>query len=206
MSDSREWLTLFQRLYAFRCLHSVSDALRVSTFESGALQPATVKASGTNSVQLLVVAGHAGSGIGLVTSHLAQQFADSLSAASTVRHASVDFTAYDANTALSTFIDASINDAEVLHGGSDVPIGPTHAISSTVVVSVIVSAQHHLSLPLLVSMLEHRLQAASTTVLSVLAPAALDINALHHRYHRRIQCCRQIFVMSLRHVILVGTR
>jgi hypothetical protein len=131
-----------------RCVHSVSEAQRVSTFDSAGLQPVTVAKTSTNSTELLVVAGHAGSGIGLITAHLARQLADGRPSGSTVQHAMLDFTAFSADLPLNTFVDTAITGAEVLSGASAAAAG---AAPPAILVSVVVSAENHLSLPLLVT-------------------------------------------------------
>lgn len=168
----------------YRCVHSVSDAERVSTFDHGALLPpsAVKTATATSATELLVLAGHAGSGISLVAAHLARQLADARPAGSVLRHMTVDFTAYQGEVPLLDFVCARLGQAEVLHGSSTTSssAGPTSAPAAHVMVSVTVSAEYHVSLPQLVGLLEFLLHAAATTVLTVVAPAALDAPAGDH--------------------------
>jgi hypothetical protein len=97
-----------------------------------------------------------------------------------VQHATLDFTAFSADLPLNTFVDMAITGAEVLSGASTAAAGTA---PPAILVSVVVSAENHLSLPLLVTLLEHRLQASSSTVLSVMAPAAVDTGADDRYFH-----------------------
>jgi hypothetical protein len=155
-----------------RCVHAASDAQRVSAFDFSSVDQSSVASA--SRVELVVVAGHAGSGVGLVSAHLARQLADTRAADSSVRHVAVDFSA-QTQSGLEAFLDQCVNRAELLRATGATAASKSAASSqSMVLVSVISSAENFVPLPSLVQLLEYKFDAHASAIISVVAPGALQ--------------------------------
>ena len=179
---------IFKFNYVFRCVHSASDALRVASFDFASLtdkEPLEPNCS----YDLVVLVGHCGSGVGLVASNLAQQMVDEqISSAPSLQHTSLDFTMFSESDSLLSFIQTCADRSTLIKSNtSSAPASsPTTAHSKPIaLVSVMLSAAHHVSLPYLLRALEHAFSSACTAAISVLAPGALDNSSERIRYASR---------------------
>jgi hypothetical protein len=154
-----------------RCIHAASDAQRLSSFDFSSVDQSAV--SGASSVELVVVAGHAGSGVGLVSAHLARLLADTRAADSSVRHVVVDFSV-QTQSGLEVFLDQCASRAEVLRAtGAGTASKSASSSRPVVLVSVVSSAENFVPLPSLVQLLEFKFDAHASAVISVVAPGVL---------------------------------
>ena len=160
-----------------RCMHAVSDAQRVSTFNfSEVASDHPPPAASPQKAELLVLVGHAGSGITYTAGHLATQWSDMEGAL--VEHVVLDFTTYPSSSTqesadtekLQRFISHAMKHSKNISPNPST--GKSGTARACTLVSVVLSLEEYVSLPTLLLVLESTFQTTATAVMSMMAPAA----------------------------------
>jgi hypothetical protein len=172
--------------YAMRCVHSVSDALRLSRFK--VLEAAGEEVSSYNAtsrclpaVDLVVLVGHAGTGLPVVAAHLASQLGGG-DAVRAVKVAEIDFAKLylslpqqDCNASsddVSRYVDGCLASAATSSASA-----PSNKHNEVLLVSVIQSASQHMAMADLLSMLAAKVGSDACAVVSLLSSSALKFGA-----------------------------
>eukprot|EP01032_Pedospumella_encystans_P011063 gene11063-12896_t len=164
--------------YALKCVHSVSDAHRVSGFDFASLGAAPMKKNKKNqsSTELIVLVGQAGSGVSILSTNLTTQLKASATDAASAFHAiSIDFSELPEAASYEAF--------EQFLAHRLVRPKQSAAVEKEVLfVSVVQSAVHYLPMQRLMTLLSVKLRVEASVVMSMLAPSSLDIASHKYRY------------------------
>lgn len=180
------------RWFLHRCVHSVSDAHRVSSFDFSGLESCPKKKP--QSTELIVLVGLAGSGVTVLTSNLAAQLkTQSNNASSVPQIITLDF-AELSPTATSEEVDRFLAQRLVRSQPA--------SERAVLLVSVVQSVALYFPLQSLLTLVAIKLDAEPSVVLSMLVPSSLDLAS------RTFKCvlwcrftflyCSQIFVFLSR--------
>jgi len=187
--------------YAMRCVHTLSDAQRLSLFLSSqstdmilaeedaaaATTTATTTAATTSTTvgegKLMLLVGHAGSGITCVSRNLLQQWSERMTSSESFTNVFIDFgvlqvTSKDPDTPadkgqLDRFIDRCCAAAT----GSP-PLSGNHTIARCdfVVVTAVLSPTQHIPVNMLMNLLSRKFGMPPSAVITVLVPVQLALS------------------------------
>jgi len=155
--------------YALKCVHSVSDAHRLSSFDYASLESSSSDKKKANNAELIVLVGQAGSGVSVLAANLAAQVKSSTGS---VHAITIDFadlsetaTTEDAERFLTTRLNKPKSTAEC----------------DVVLVTVVQSAVQYFPMQSLLAVLSVKLGAVPAVVLSMLVPSSLDLATRQYR-------------------------
>lgn len=154
--------------YALKCVHIVSDAHRLSTFDYASLESSGSKKK-ASSTELIVLVGQAGSGVSVLAANLAAQLKTSAGSVHTII---VDFAELPESVVAEDaerFLTARLSRPKST-GERDV-----------VLATVVQSAVQYFPLQRLLALLSVKLSAEPAVVLSMLVPSSLDLATRKYR-------------------------
>lgn len=154
--------------YALKCVHSVSDAHRVATFDYASLESSTSKKR-AGSTELIVLVGQAGSGVSVLAANLAAQFKSSTDSVHTI---TIDFAELPETS--------TIEDVERFL--TTRLFRPKSTVERDVVlVTVVQSAVQYFHVQSLLALVSVKLGVEPAVVLSMLVPSSLDLATRKYR-------------------------